>query len=303
MDRQRERARLYGLLGELPARDRPVSARSLGEEDRGSYVLERLVLDLNGLEPVPALFSRPKAGSAPYPTVLYSHSHGGHYETGKEEYVAGQEYIAPQPYAELLSLRGYAGLCADHWAFGERRGRTESEVFKSFLWRGRVLWGMMVYDSLKALEYLRSRPDVDSERIVALGMSMGATMSTWVSALDEGVSACVDICGQTDWTSLEEARGLDLHGIYYYVPGLLKRFSMGKLDGLAAPRPHLAIAGDFDRLTPTAGLDRIDREARRHYAELGAPDAWRLLRFPIGHYETTETRLAVVAFLDAIAGA
>jgi dienelactone hydrolase len=300
MDQAAERAQLYGLFGDLPERGRPISSRSLGEEDRGAYILERLVLDLNGVELVPAYFTRPKAGRAPWPTVLFSHSHGGHYETGKDEFIGGQEYLIQPHYAEFLALRGVAGLCIDHWVFGERRGRTEGEAFRLFLWRGTAMWGMMVYDSLKALEYLRSRPDVDAGRIVALGMSMGSTMSTWVSALDEGVAACVDLCGQTEGEALIASRGLELHGIYYYVPGLLKSFTMSKIDGLIAPRPHLAIAGDFDRLTPAAGLDRIDLEVSRLYAERGAPEAWRLLRFPIAHYETAETRRAVAEFLDQV---
>ncbi len=53
-----------------------------------------------------------------------------------------------------MTRRGYAALCIDTWAFGERRGRTESEIFKQMLWTGRVMWGMMVYDSLRAVDYL-----------------------------------------------------------------------------------------------------------------------------------------------------
>jgi hypothetical protein len=58
------------------------------------------------------------------------------------------------PYAEILAGRGIASLCIDAWLFGERRGRTESEAFKQMLWNGQVLWGMMVYDSLRAVDYL-----------------------------------------------------------------------------------------------------------------------------------------------------
>jgi dienelactone hydrolase len=302
MDQARNRARLHALFGDLPPRDRPIGVRKIAEEDRGTYVLESLVLDLNGLEPVPAYFTRPRTGQAPWPAVLFNHSHGGFYDSGKKELVAGQEYMARPPYAELLARRGLACLCIDHWAFGERRGRTEGELFRLFLWKGAALWGMMVHDSLKALEYLRSRQDVDAASIVTLGMSMGASMAIWVAALDEGVRACVDICGQTDWDALIAARDLERHGIYYFVPGLLKRFSMSSLDALIAPRPHLAIAGDFDQLTPAAGLDRIDREVAKSYAALGAEGAWSLRRFPIGHYETAETRRAVEDFLDGLAG-
>jgi dienelactone hydrolase len=299
-----ERAELYSLLGDLPDRDGPATARLLGEEDRGAYVLEGLVLDLNGLSPVPAYFARPLAFDPPYPTVLYCHSHGGRYESGKEEFVAGQVYLSDPPYAEEFARRGIAGLCIDHWVFGERRGAlglgTESAAAKYFLWKGSCLWGMMVYDSLRALDYLRARPDVDPRFIVSVGMSMGATMSTWSAALDPGLRACVDICGQVDGESLIEDGGLDRHGIYYYVPGLLARFSMADIDALILPRPHLAIAGDLDPLTPAAGLDRISRDVAARYAEAGAENAWRLVRMPCGHVETAGGRREVLAFLDGL---
>ena len=50
---------LYALLGKLPPRDRKVSAQIVATEDRGAYTLEKLVLDLNGIEPAPAWFAKP----------------------------------------------------------------------------------------------------------------------------------------------------------------------------------------------------------------------------------------------------
>jgi len=54
------RKRLYSLMGDLPARGRKISARIVSTEERPGFVLEKLVLDLNGLEPAPAWFVRPK---------------------------------------------------------------------------------------------------------------------------------------------------------------------------------------------------------------------------------------------------
>src|SRR5664279_4666474 len=109
---------------------------------------------------------------------------------------------------------------------------------------------MMVFDSLRALDYLAGRDDVDPARLATLGMSMGSTMSWWVAALDERVRACVDLCCLTDYQALIETQGLDEHGIYYYVPRLLQHFSAAAINALIAPRPHLSLAGMFDRLTP-----------------------------------------------------
>jgi hypothetical protein len=108
----------------------------------------------------------------------------------------------------------------------------------------------------------------------------------------------VDLCCLTDFEALLEARGLEQHGIYYYVPSLLKHFSTADINALIAPRPHLAVAGDQDRLTPPAGLDRIDAALRKVYADAGAPDAWKLLRYDIGHRETGAMRHEILKFLD-----
>ncbi|GAB4541189.1 MAG: alpha/beta hydrolase [Anaerolineae bacterium] len=298
MDKERRRQQLYGLLGDLPHPSRTVSATSLGEEKRGSYMLERLILDLNGLEAVPAYFVRPCQQSGPLPAVLYNHAHGLDYVLGKDELIEGRPELQKPPYAEELTRRGYAALCIDAWAFGERRGRTESEIFKQMLWSGRVMWGMMVYDSLRAIDYLVSRPDVDAGRLATLGISMGSAMAWWVAALDPRVKVCIDICCLTDFQALIDTRGLDGHGIYYYVPNLLKHFSTAQINALIAPRPHLSLAGDFDPLTPVAGLERVDAELRKVYAEEGAPEAWRLVRYGTGHFETAAMRTEIVSFLQ-----
>ena len=293
------RRELYGLLGDLPDRSRPVEAHRVLEARREHYVLEKLVLELNGIEHVPAYFIRPldaKPGQR-LPTVLYNHAHGGDYMRGKDELIEGNRFLQQPPYAQELARRGFAALCIDHWVFGERSGRTESSVFKRMLWQGQVMWGMMVFDSLRAVDYLLTRDDVDPKRIGTLGLSMGSTMAWWTAALDERVKVCVDLCCLTDFHALIETNGLDGHGIYYYVPNLLKHFTTAQINGLISPRPHLALAGDRDALTPPKGLDRVDEELRRVYAADGAPQAWKLFRQDVGHAETPEMRGEIVKWL------
>lgn len=292
-DKQTLRDNLYSLLGDLPPRNRPISAELISAEDRGGYVLEKLALDINGVEPVPAYFAKPK-GQDKRPTVLYHHAHGGRYDIGKGELIEGRAALQQPPYAEALTAMGMNVLCTDTWLFGERSGRKESALFKEMLWRGQVLWGMMVYDSIRSLDYLCSRPDVDSTRIGTMGLSMGSTMAWWLAALDERVAVCVDLCCLTDFDALIEANGLDEHGLYYYVPGLLKEWTTGKINALIAPRPHLALAGELDSLTPSKGLDRVDAELKQAYAEADAPEAWKLSRYPVGHTETEGMRREVL---------
>jgi hypothetical protein len=140
---------------------------------------------------------------------------------------------------------------------------------------------------------------VDPARIGTLGMSMGSTMAQWVAALDERVKAAVDICCLTEYHTLLAKKGLSGHGIYYYVPSLLKHFTAADINALITPRAHLALAGLQDRLAPVEGLDIIDRELQRVYAEAGHPERWRLVRYDVGHQETPEGRQEALAFLRA----
>jgi hypothetical protein len=297
-EQKQRREELYGLLGKLPPRNREITVNKISEEERDTFVLEKLMMDLNGIEPVPAYFFRTKKQQNQAPVILYNHAHGGGYEMGKNEVLNGRSALHNPPYGEALTERGISVLCIDTWAFGERSVRRESEIFKEMLWKGQVMWGMMVYDSLRAIDYLTMRSDVDADRIGTLGLSMGSTMAWWVAALDTRVKVTVDICCLTDFHALIEAGGLDLHGIYYYVPDLLNHFTTAQINALIAPRPHLSLAGDLDELTPVKGLVKIDEELRKVYEAHGMPNAWELKCYNVGHQETPEMREEIMSFLQ-----
>lgn len=299
MMNEKSREKLYSLMGELPAADLPISARTVAIDENEDFIIESLVLALNGIEEVPAYFTRPKNAKGPLPVMLFSHSHGGLYRMGKSELLTPAHYGYPVCYAKAMAERGIACLAIDHWCFGERFGRTETATFKSMLWRGQVMWGMMVYDSLRAVDYLVSRDDVDSTRIGATGISMGSTMSVWVAALDTRIKTCVDLCCLTDFDEFEREGSLDAHGIYYYVPSLLNHFSMADINALIAPRPHFATAGVYDRLTPVVGLEKIEKVLNKVYADMGAAGGFVMKTYPCGHLETRAMREDVLAFIEA----
>jgi hypothetical protein len=298
MMKAQKREELYALLGDLPDRKALITSKLLLKEERENFIIERLVLDLNGIEPVPAFFIYPKNTSGKTPVIIFNHSHGGNYHVGKDEVINGASYMYKKSYAEELTENGYSVLCIDEWGFGERRGRTEGEIFKEMLWKGQVMWGMMVYDSIRAVDYLFTRYDVDTERIGTLGMSMGSTKAWWFSALDTRIKVCVDICCMTDFQKLIETQGLDKHGVYYYVPKLLKHFTTAQINSLISPRPHLSLNGLYDRLTPNSGLDIIDEELKKVYKEDGAEQCFELKKYPVAHLETHEMRSEVIKFFN-----
>lgn len=301
MDPAARRQQLWNLLGDLPRAHRPAAPRLVATEHHPGFTLERLELDLNGIEPVPALLLLPERRAAPAPGLLYLHWHGGEYGLGKEQLLRG---CGVQPaYAPVCAEKGIVTLAIDSWCFGERQHdadgrRGEEDTFKRMLWQGQVLWGMMLFDLVRALDCLASRPEVDPTRLGALGLSMGATQAWWLAALDERVSCTIDLCCLTDYQALIETGGLSGHGIYYYVPSLLKNFTAADINALIAPRARLSLNGRHDPLTPPSGVEKIRDAVMPLYRAAGREDACRIELFDCGHEETPAMRRDVLAWLD-----
>jgi dienelactone hydrolase len=297
---KRRREALWGLLGDLPSQHEPGPHKVVHTEEHDSYTLQRLVLDLNGIEPVPALLLIPKRLKRPAPGLLFLHWHAGMYGLGKEQLVRG---TTVQPaYAPVLAEMGVVTLAIDSWCFGERQHdangrRGEEDAFKLMLWRGQVLWGMMIFDEFRALSYLASRQEVDPQRLGALGMSMGSTKAWWLAALDTRIKLTIDICCLTDFQSLIEAHGLSGHGVYYFVPSLLKQFDTTGINELTVPRPHLSVNGRKDPLTPPAGVEKIREKLLPLYRQHGREEDCRIELFDCAHEETPKMREMILAWM------
>ena len=297
---QRRRADLWGLLGDLPWQHQPAPPKLIRTEEHEQYTLERLVLDLNGIEPVPALLLIPRKIRRPAPGLLFIHWHAGMYGLGKEQLLVGTN-VQPA-YAPVLAEMGVVTLAIDSWCFGERQHDTnghrgEEDAFKLMLWRGQVLFGMMMFDEFRALSYLASRPEVNPDRLGATGMSMGSTKTWWLAALDPRVRVAIDLCCLTDFDSLIAAHGLSGHGIFYFVPSLLKEFNTSTINELIVPRPHLSLNGRTDPLTPTAGVEKVRDHLLPMYRQYGREEDCRIELFDCAHEETPEMRNQVIDWM------
>lgn len=298
---EKRRKELWGLLGDLPWEHRPGPVKLLKTEKGEGYTLERLELDLNGVEPVPALLLIPERRAPRAPGLLYIHWHGGQYDLGKEMLLKGGD-VEPA-YAPVSAEKGIVTLAIDSWCFGERKrvenGRQgEEDAFKLMLWRGQVLYGMMMFDEFRALDYLAARPEVDASRLGAFGMSMGATKAWWLAALDPRVRLCMDVCCLTDYEELIKARGLKGHGIYYYVPSLLKHFETAQINELIVPRAHLSVNGRKDELTPPSGVEKIRDYLLPLYRQYGREEDCRIELFDCAHEELPEMRKLILDWMD-----
>ncbi len=265
------RTTLLRCLGEMPERPPAAKVRVLSKEDKGEFLLERFEFH-NGVDMVvPGILAIPKNLKGRAPVVIGMHGHSG----SKNEYLPNPEREHSPGW--MLVRNGYVVAAIDGYFNGERvgmgpRGKNdkadaqEMALFKLHLWQGRTLWGMMLRDEQCLLDYLETRPEADMTRVGATGMSMGCTRAWWLAAIDERVHAIVGVACFTRYAELMSHRSS--HGIYYFVPGLLKHFDTEAIYSLVAPRPMLMLSGDQDYNAPPDGIEVLEKKDRRGLSAL-----------------------------------
>ena len=306
--RRQVRDQLWDLLGKLPPRPKQPKVETLSQETRGDYVVEKFQFDNGAGANVPGYLLRHKDLAGKAPAILYCHWHGGEYDIGKEELFQAKH--TPEAPGPALVKRGFVVLGVDAYCFGERNGRGpggpaekggagEMTASKFNLWVGRTLWGMMLRDDLMALDYLASRPEVDARRIGVTGMSMGATRSWWLMALDERIQTGVAVACLTRYQNLIEHGMLKAHGIYYFVPRLLHYFDTEAVVALLAPRPALFMNGDQDDGSPVDGIRAIEQAVRPAYRMYGQENVFQSVIYAgQGHVYTPEMWAKTLAWMD-----
>ena len=302
------REKLIELLGDLPPRPKPQKVTIEYHVTREGYTLEKFWID-NGTDAlIPGYLAIPTNVKGPVPAILGLHGH-----SSTKDNIFGTDPGNQQEVMALLVSHGYAVMAIDSYFNGERRGKgpagtnemqrrdvdQEKSLFKLHLWFGRSLWGMQIRDEQIALDYLVSRPEIDAERIGTEGMSMGSTRAWWLAAVDDRIKAVVGVACFTRYKELIDQRYLRAHGIYYFVPGMLKHFDTEAVMGLIAPRPFLALTGDSDAGSPLNGIKVLEKKLDSVYSLYGKKENFRSIIYPnTGHVYNDDMKLKMLQWFD-----
>jgi len=127
---------------------------------------------------------------------------------------------------------------------------------------------------------------------------MGATKAWWLAGLDPRVRVTMDVCCLTNYKSLIEANGMSRHGVYYFVPALLKHFDTFQINELIVPRARLSVNGRKDDLTPPAGVEQVRDQLLPLYRTYGKAADCKIELFDCAHEELPEMRREILAFMD-----
>ena len=242
-----------------------------GPSDRWSRPSDRWRGGNPGREPwssVVAPGNEAAAGGAHRARLPAIYSPHGHWRTGKHT-----RHI--QIRSVNLARRGYAVLVVDTVGHAERTFMGHREpAAHALLYAGASLPGLQVWDNVRALDYLCSRPEVDPARIGVTGASGGGNHTMYLAAVDERVAAAVPVCA----VEMFEAYFRKSQCVCETVPDLLTFADKPHLLGLIAPRPLLIMNGLRDSGFNTLSARRAFDHAGRIYRLYAGGEA-RLARY------------------------
>ncbi len=293
---------MMGLWPLPPKTD--LKATVVGTVDAGNYSVERLHFQsMPGLF-VTANFYLPKGGGKKLPTILYVCGHGNIIEGG----ASFGSKVWYQYHPAWFATHGYACLILDTLQLGEIQGLHHGTYREKMWWwqaRGYTPAGVELWNAIRALDYLETRPEVDAKRIGVTGRSGGGAYSWWIAAADDRPQAVVPVAGIAD---------LYAHVCEGAAPRLAKgviaghcdcmfmvnahRWDFAQVAALVAPRPLLLGNSDVDDIFPVAGYRRIAEKVRKVYALYGAEEKFQLLETKGPHKDTPELRVGINKWMN-----
>lgn len=248
------------------------------EEDRGEYIARKLAINISAWERIPVYLLIPK-GSPPFPAIICLHDHGGHFSIGKEKVIApimeGEEveddakkwvdrYYGGKFIGDELAKRGYVVLAIDALFWGRRqecegsKHENQQKVASNIYHLGTTWLGIITWDDIRSVDFLRTLPEVDPERIGAIGLSMGAHRTWMLLALTDRVKVGCAICWMATTKSLMVPGNNQTLGQSAYsmlAPNLTTFLDIPDVASLACPKPMLFFSGRYDHLFPIDGVE------------------------------------------------
>jgi hypothetical protein len=184
-------------------------------------------------------------------------------------------------------------------AFNRRSSQNEQLVARSLLTAGITWPGVMLWDDLRTLDYLASRPEVNRQRLGCVGLSVGGYRSFLLAALDERIKAAVDVGWMTSFAANIRRHVLNTVGLTFHVPGLYRYLDLPDLAALIAPRSVLVMNGSKDRLFPLPGVEGAFQKIEACYRKAGVPERQRCRLYEVPHEFNREMQAEAWSWLEA----
>lgn len=276
------RAKLIELLGGFPERT-PLRPLSLDVREFPRYRREKFILESRPGVSVLAYLLTPLAKQPPFASVICIPGHG----RGVDDIVAIDENGNPrtdQPgyehdFAVQTVERGLAAIAIEPMAFGCRRDALargkgmnitscEPSAGAALLF-GETMTGWRVWDVMRTIDWIATRPELDPNRIGCMGISGGGTITQFASALDTRIQAAY-VSGYLN-TFRDSIMSMP-HCIDNYIPGILNWAENYDVASLIAPRFFFSEGGTRDPIFPVQATRAAFAKVKHAYEIFGVPE-------------------------------
>ena len=295
--REQYRGQLLEMLGlsPLPART-DLKAVVTGEVEQDTFTVEKLHFQsMPGLY-VTANLYLPKNLTKPAPTILYVCGHG----PVKTNNISYGNKVAYQHHGIWFARHGYVCLIIDTPQLGEIEGIHHGTYRYGMWWwnsRGYTSAGVEAWNSIRALDYLSTRPEVDTNRFGITGRSGGGAYSWFTAALDDRIKVAAPVAGITDLRNHVVDGVVEGHCDCMFFVNTY-RWDYPQLAAMLAPRPLLFCNSDKDTIFPLDGVLRTHEKVRRLYQLYGAAANLGLLITEGPHKDTQDLQVPVFRWFN-----
>ena len=288
------RTKLTELLGGFPTERVALAPMKHETIQLAGYRRDKVVFHTRAGMSVLAYVLIPEGVRGPVPTVICVPGHG----RGVVDIVGiddrGQERTSKAGYQHDFAIQvveaGMAAVAIEPLGFGARRdlitmrkGQGTSACQPAAggaMLVGETILGWRVWDVMRTVDYIQTRPELDANRVGLMGISGGGTVTLFGAALEPRIRAAM-VSGYLN--TFVDSIGSLSHCIDNYVPGILNWAEMHDIGGLIAPRPLFSEAGERDNIFPIkASLESFNR-VKEIYTVLGAADRVEQEVFPEEH--------------------
>lgn len=262
----------------MPAKT-PLNAQVFGRIERDGYTVEKVLLETMPGYYLGGNLYRP-AGEGPFPAIAQPH---GHWSYGRLE---NQPLSSPQTLAANLAKLGFLVLSYDMVGYNDTR-----QTPHRFSDPDQELWsftsmGLQLWNSIRVVDYLAGRSDVDRERIGMTGASGGGAQTFLLAAVDDRIAASAPV----------NVVSAIMQGpcVCENAPGLRIGTYNVEITAMMAPRPQLIVAatGDWTRNVPKEEFPAV----RRIYELYGKSELVESVQFDAPHNFNADSRTAVYRF-------
>lgn len=270
MDAASFREKLHqGLGGDWPT-PCPLNVRLREEIPQDGFTIRSVYYDAEPNDPIPAMLLIPDGVTPekPAPAIAVWHQHAGQYHLGKTE-PAGLSGNPMHHTGAALAREGYVVLCPDALCFEERQdptqrlkgGEYERFEFLRYVVSGKCMAWKNILDMRRAIDYLCSLPEVQSDKIGCYGHSMGSTHTWMVGPWEERLKCLVGNCCLPTYAAIHKNHML--HCFPNFVPGIYQFGDTPDIAALIAPRALHLNLGELDGGSPIdearQGIERISQ--------------------------------------------